>query len=55
MYFRSETIYGTSLDYNKNAATTKAFFAKVQNKLHYGVHGYTAAKLIHKGFIIFYE
>jgi hypothetical protein len=36
------------VDYNKDAPTTKAFFAKVQNKLHYAIHGHTAAELIRK-------
>jgi len=31
-------IYATSLDYNKGAKTTKEFFAKVQNKLHFGIY-----------------
>ena len=35
-----------SIDYNKDAPTTKRFFATVQNKLHYAVHGHTAAELI---------
>ena len=35
-----------SIDYNKDAPTTKRFFASVQNKLHYTVHGHTAAELI---------
>lgn len=39
-------IYVTSVDYNKDAPTTKEFFAKVQNKLHYAIHGYTASELI---------
>ncbi len=47
-YQKVTDIYATSLDYNKDAITTKAFFAKVQNKLHYGVHGHTAAELIYK-------
>jgi hypothetical protein len=34
------------MDYNKDSVTTKEFFAKVQNKLHYAVHGHTAAELI---------
>ena len=34
------------MDYNKDAPTTKAFFAKVQNKLHYAIHGHTAPELI---------
>ncbi len=47
-YQKITDIYATSLDYNKNAVTTKEFFAKVQNKLHYGVHGHTAAELIYE-------
>ena len=39
-------IYATSLDYNKDAPTTKVFFAKVQNKLHFAITGKTAAELI---------
>ncbi len=35
-----------SVDYNKNAPTTKDFFAKVQNKLHFAIHGHTAAELV---------
>jgi hypothetical protein len=45
-YQKITDIYATSLDYNKDAPTTKAFFAKVQNKLHYAIHGHTAAELI---------
>lgn len=45
-YQKITDIYSTSLDYNKDAKTTKDFFAKVQNKLHFGVHGHTAAELI---------
>jgi hypothetical protein len=41
-------IYATSVDYNKNAPTSKTFFAKVQNKLHYAIHGQTAAELVHQ-------
>lgn len=47
-YQKVTDIYATSLDYNKDAVTTKTFFAKVQNKLHYGVLKHTAAELIHK-------
>jgi len=36
----------TSVDYNRDAPTTKSFFAKVQNKLHYAIHGQTAAEVI---------
>ncbi len=45
-YQKITDIYATSIDYNKEAPTTKEFFAKVQNKLHYAIHGYTAAELI---------
>ncbi|MFH0784220.1 MAG: virulence RhuM family protein [Pseudomonadota bacterium] len=45
-YQKISDIYATSVDYNKDAPTTKAFFAKVQNKLHFAVHGNTAAELI---------
>ena len=48
-YQKITDIYATSVDYNKDAPTTKAFFAKVQNKLHYAIHGgHTAAELVHK-------
>jgi len=47
-YQKITDIYATSMDYNKDAPTTKAFFAKVQNKLHYAIHGHTAAELIRK-------
>lgn len=47
-YQKLTDIYSTSLDYNKGAVTTKKFFSKVQNKLHYGIHGHTAAELIYK-------
>lgn len=39
-------IYATAIDYNKDAPTTRLFFKKVQNKMHYAVHGHTAAELI---------
>lgn len=45
-YQKITDIYATSVDYDKNAPTTKTFFASVQNKLHYAVHGHTAAELI---------
>lgn len=47
-YQKLTDIYATSVDYNKDAPTTKEFYAKVQNKLHYAVHGHTAAELIVK-------
>ena len=40
-------IYATSLDYDKDAKTTKDFFATVQNKLHFATHGHTAAEVIY--------
>jgi hypothetical protein len=46
-YQKITDIYATSVDYNKNAPTTRAFFATVQNKLHFAVHGHTAAELIY--------
>lgn len=45
-YQKLTDIYATSVDYNKDAPTTKTFFAKVQNKLHFAVHGQTASELI---------
>jgi len=45
-YQKITDIYATSIDYNKDAPTTKVFFAKVQNKLHFAIHGNTAAELI---------
>lgn len=45
-YQKVADIYATAVDYNKDAPTTRAFFAKVQNKLHYAIHGRTAAELI---------
>ena len=45
-YQKLTDIYATSLDYDRNALTTKEFFAKVQNKMHYAVHRHTAAELI---------
>ncbi|MGD9719170.1 MAG: virulence RhuM family protein [Sulfurimonadaceae bacterium] len=48
MFYQKITdIYATSVDYNKDDATTKKFFAKVQNKLHFAIHGHTAAELIY--------
>nr|VFJ42941.1 MAG: Uncharacterized conserved protein [Candidatus Kentron sp. DK] len=45
-YQKVTDIYATSVDYRKDAPTTRDFFAKVQNKLHFGIHGRTAAELI---------
>lgn len=45
-YQKITDIYTTSMDYNPQAPTTKKFFSTVQNKLHYAVHGHTAAEVI---------
>jgi hypothetical protein len=45
-YQKVTDIYATAFDYDKNANTTRDFFAMVQNKLHYAVHRHTAAELI---------
>lgn len=45
-YQKVTDIYSTAIDYDKSAKATKRFFAAVQNKLHYAVHGKTAAELI---------
>ena len=45
-YQKLTDIYATSIDYNRDAPTTRLFFKKVQNKMHYAVHGHTAAVLI---------
>ena len=47
-YQKITDIYATALDYDCTAKTTKQFFAKVQNKMHYAVHGHTAAELIYE-------
>lgn len=47
-YQKITDIYATSIDYNKDAPTTREFFAKVQNKLHYAIHGNTASELVYK-------
>jgi hypothetical protein len=45
-YQKITDIYSMAVDYNRDAPTTKVFFAKVQNKLHFAIHGHTAAELI---------
>ena len=45
-YQKLTDIYATSVDYNRDAPTTRDFFKMVQNKMHYAVHGHTAAELI---------
>jgi hypothetical protein len=47
-YQKITDIYATALDYDRTANTTRQFFAKVQNKMHYAVHGHTAAELIYE-------
>lgn len=45
-YQKLTDIYATAIDYNRDAPTTRMFFKMVQNKMHYAVHGRTAAELI---------
>ncbi len=45
-YQKITDIYATAMDYNPDDATTQNFFAAVQNKLHFAIHGHTAAELI---------
>ena len=45
-YQKITDLYATAIDYDVNSAMTKRFYATVQNKMHYAVHGHTAAELI---------
>ncbi len=45
-YQKITDIYATSIDYDKDSAVTKEFFATVQNKLHWAIHGRTAAEIV---------
>ena len=45
-YQKLTDIYATAVDYNRDAPTTRSFFKMMQNKMHYAVHGRTAAELI---------
>jgi hypothetical protein len=45
-YQKITDIYSTAMDYDASADATRAFFATVQNKLHWAIHGHTAAELI---------
>jgi hypothetical protein len=45
-YQKITDIYATAMDYSVEAGTTKSFFAAVQNKLHFAIHGHTAAEVI---------
>ena len=47
-YQKITDLYATAVDYDKTAKTTKDFFAKVQNKMHWAIHGHTAAELIYE-------
>ena len=47
LYQQVTDIYATSIDYQKDADVTKKFFATVQNKMYYAVHGKTAAEMIY--------
>ncbi|MDE5612438.1 MAG: virulence RhuM family protein, partial [Odoribacter sp.] len=47
-YQKLTDIYATAIDYNCDAPTTQLFFKMIQNKMHYAVHGHTAAELIMK-------
>ncbi len=47
-YQKITDIYATAVDYDRNALATRRFYATVQNKMHYAVHGHTAAELILK-------
>jgi hypothetical protein len=46
-YQKITDIYATAIDYDFTAQTTKRFFATVQNKLHWAIHGHTAAEVIY--------
>lgn len=45
-YQKLTDIYATAIDYNRDAPTTRLFYKKVQNKVHFAVHGHTAAEII---------
>ncbi len=47
-YQKVTDLYATAVDYDKNAKTTRDFFSKVQNKLHWAIHKHTAAELIYE-------
>jgi len=48
LYQQVTDIYATSIDYDPKSATTRDFFANVQNKMHYAAHKHTAAELIYQ-------
>ena len=45
-YQKVTDLYATAIDYDRTAAATKRFYATVQNKIHFAIHGHTAAELI---------
>ena len=45
-YQKITDLYATAVDYDKNSATTRRFYATVKNKMHYAVHGHTAGELV---------
>lgn len=45
-YQKVTDLYATAIDYDKNSASTKRFYATVQNRMHYAIHGHTAAELV---------
>jgi hypothetical protein len=47
-YQKITDIYATSVDYDPKAAVTQDFYATVQNKLHWAIHGHTAAEIVHE-------
>lgn len=47
-YYKITDIYATSIDYDPNTPIAREFFATVQNKLHFAIHGHTASELIMK-------
>lgn len=47
-YQKITDLYATAIDYDKDALSTRRFYATVQNKMHYAIHGRTAAELIYE-------
>ena len=47
-YAKIKDIYTTAIDYDPNTEESKLFFKAVQNKMHWAIHGHTAAEIIHK-------
>jgi hypothetical protein len=48
-YQKITDLYATALDYDKTAASTKRFFASVKNRMHFAIHGQTAAEVEYYG------